>query len=423
MIRILQISDIHFLSCEEEDDQYSQLRQRLLDDIDNLVDTRGNIDVILVCGDVANTGQKEEYDKARSFFIELAKHCHCSLDCVFMVPGNHDVNRNNYKTAREVLRKALFDEKTNDDVLKNWRIKEPQALILAHAPFEDYREMALIFNSNDEVSQAIIAGELDFSKKKFYWQKNIGIEGGFNVNVFGMSTALISGSGDFVPEKGTGQKMFIPKCSYSIVTHKDEINILMLHHPMSHVMKGKDIEKKLDARFQVQLFGHTHKQSSDAKEVIKIYSGALQPEEVEGDEYVPIYNLMELHVDNGENYDKRLVVELYSRQGSDTGFVAYKNEKETLSVSIKEDNNWASTVKPTVKEEIEGKLETISELTRTINEINYTFMNMSGAKYIINKMYKGFYDPKFSDRTNRLRFLQRVKADNRYEELDKLIAK
>jgi 3',5'-cyclic AMP phosphodiesterase CpdA len=68
MIRILQISDIHFLSCEDEDDNYSQLRQRLLDDVDDLIGTRGDVDVILVCGDIANKGQREEYDKAHQFF-------------------------------------------------------------------------------------------------------------------------------------------------------------------------------------------------------------------------------------------------------------------------------------------------------------------------------------------------------------------
>ena len=98
-----------------------------------------------------------------------------------------------------------------------------------------------------------------------------------------------------------------------------------------------------------------------------------------------------------------------------------ENRKYTfIEIDGVDDTN---TVNHTVKKEIEGKPETTSKLTRTINEINYTFMNMVRAKFIINKMYRDFYNPKLSDRTNRLRFLQRVKVDNRYEELDKLIAK
>lgn len=424
MIRILQISDIHFLSCEDEDDKYSQLRQRLLDDVDDLTNTRGDVDVILVCGDIANKGQREEYDKAHLFFTDLAAHSHCNLDKIYIVPGNHDVNRNSHKTTRELLRKELFDEKTNDDTLSNWRNKEPLALVLAHTPFENYREMALIFNSNDDLAQAIIDGEQDLSKRKMYWTKEIGIEGGYHVNLFGMSTALISGEGDYVPEKDIGQKMFLPKCSFMIVAKKEDINISMMHHPMTYVLRGGIVEKALDNRFQIQLYGHTHKQSSDAKDVIKIYSGALQPEETEGDEYVPIYNLIEMRVDDTSD-GKKLVVDLYSRQGNDSGFIAYKKEKDTLSIPLKHENHWASTVPQRDNSENENKQkpQTTMPMKRSINEISYLFLNlsMSDAKKVMQKIYKDIYDTRLSDRINRLRFLQRVKKDNKYEELNKLI--
>ena len=424
MIRILQISDIHFLSCEDEDDKYSQLRQRLLDDVDDLVNTRGDVEVILVCGDIANKGQREEYDKAHQFFADLAVHSHCSLDRIYLVPGNHDVNWNSHKTTRELLRKELFDEKTNDEVLSKWRNEEPLALVLAHAPFENYREMALVFNSNDDLAKAIIDGEQDLSKRKMYWTKEIGQESGYHVNLYGMSTALISGSDDFVPEKGTGQKMFLPKCSFMIVAKEEDINISMMHHPMTHVLRGSAVEKALDNRFQIQLYGHTHKQSSNAKDVIKIYSGALQPEEEEGDEYVPIYNLIELHVGNTEA-GNRLVIDLYSRQGSDSGFIAYKKEKETLSVPLKHENHWADTVPHDdgSEENKQTTPQTTTAMKRTINEINYQFLTISPsiAKKVMLKMYKDSYDARLADRNNRLRFLQRVKKDNKYEDLDKLI--
>lgn len=422
MIRILQISDIHFLSCEDEDDKYSQLRQRLLDDIDDLVCTKGDIAVILVCGDIANKGQKDEYEKARTFFVELAEHSHCNLDHIFLVPGNHDVNRESHKTSRELLRKELFDEKTNDDTLTRWRKEEPLALMLAHSPFENYREMALIFDSNDELAQAIIDGENDLSKKKLYWRKFIGEEGNYKVNIVGMNTALISGSGDFNPEEGKGQKMFLPTYSYNLTRLKDEINISMMHHPMSHVLRGGTVERSLDSRFQIQLYGHTHKQSSVAKDVIKIYSGALQPDEVEGDDYVPIYNLIELYVDNTTS-GNRLVVDLYSRQGSDSGFVPYKKEKEVLSASLKQENQWAATVPQTNQGSNSQQIvkNTAVTMKRTINELNYLFLTKGNAKSIMQKM-GGSYDIRLSDKANRLRFLQWVRKEGKYEDLDKLIS-
>lgn len=334
------------------------------------------------------------------------------------------MNWNSHKTTRELLRKELFVEKNNDEILSKWRNEEPLALILAHAPFENYREMALVFNSNDDLAQAIIDGEQDLSKRKMYWKKEIGQENGYRVNLFGMNTALISGAGDFVPEKGTGQKMFLPKCSFMIVSKEDDINISMMHHPMTHVLRGGMVEKALDNRFQIQLYGHTHKQSSDAKDVIKIYSGALQPEEVEGDEYVPIYNLIEMRVDD-TNVGKKLVVDLYSRQGNDSGFIAYKREKETLSIPLKHENHWASTMFSQNDSENDNKQtpQATTLMKRTINEISYLFLNMntSIAKKVMLKLYKDSYDTRLSDRINRLRFLQRIKKDNKYDKLDKLI--
>lgn len=422
MIRILQISDIHFLSCEDEEDKYSQLRQRLLDDVDDLVDMRSDIDVILVCGDIANKGQKDEYKKAREFFKDLAEHCHCSLDHIFLVPGNHDVNWDSHKTSRELLRKELFDEKTNNDILTKWRKEEPLAMLLAHSPFENYREMALIFDSNDELAQAIIDGESDLSNKKFYWKKHIGEEGGFKINIVGMNTALISGNGDYVPEKASGQKMFLPTYSYNLTRMKNEVNISMMHHPMSHVLRGGIVERSLDSRFQIQLYGHTHKQSSVVKDVIKIYSGALQPDEVEGDEYVPIYNMFELHIDETDN-GKRLVVDLYSRQGNDSGFVPYKKVKETLSVSLKHENQWAKTVSQgdCAGNASQNVTNVATTMKRTVNELNYLFLMTGNAKGIMQKLNDGFYNKRLSDRTNRLRFLQWIRKEDKYEDLDKLI--
>lgn len=422
MIRILQISDIHFLNCEEEDDNYSQLRQRLLDDVDNLVGVRGAVEVILVCGDIANKGQKAEYVKARAFLEDLATHCHCSLDRVFLVPGNHDVDRSNHSFSRDFFRQVFFDKKANNDALKSFREKEPLALALAYAPFENYREMALVFDSNDELTQAIIDGEVNLSKKKLYWKKFIGSESGYDVHVIGINTALISGKDDFDLQNGTGQKMFLPKCSYQLKREKNEIYISMMHHPVTHILDGSNIEKKLDSRFQIQLYGHMHKQSSDVSNAIKIYSGSLQPGEPEEGEYVPIYNLLELYV-NDMGGKKRLTVDLYSRQGNDMGFVLYKQEKVPLSVSLEYNNQWAVTIPRSTggndtQQETTGTTVTMKH---TVNELNYLFLTISNAKSIMRKMYADHYDARLSDKINRLRFLQRVKKDNKYEELDKLI--
>lgn len=65
MIRLLQFSDIHFLYCDATEDEYAQMRQRFKEDLTHLKDRVGVIPYVLICGDIANKGQKLEFDKAR----------------------------------------------------------------------------------------------------------------------------------------------------------------------------------------------------------------------------------------------------------------------------------------------------------------------------------------------------------------------
>ena len=48
-------------------------------------------------GDIAKTGQEAEYVQAKSFFAELLKVLELPGERLFIVPGNHDVNRRKYR--------------------------------------------------------------------------------------------------------------------------------------------------------------------------------------------------------------------------------------------------------------------------------------------------------------------------------------
>ena len=67
MIRFLQISDLHFLCCNDSDDEYSQLRVRFEEDLRCLKEKVGVIPYLLICGDIANKGQKTEFEAAMNY--------------------------------------------------------------------------------------------------------------------------------------------------------------------------------------------------------------------------------------------------------------------------------------------------------------------------------------------------------------------
>ena len=72
MLRLLLLSDIHFLSLYEEMDPHAVVRKSFEKDLSDYRKAYGKIDHILVCGDIAYKGIKEEYAKARVFFEQLS---------------------------------------------------------------------------------------------------------------------------------------------------------------------------------------------------------------------------------------------------------------------------------------------------------------------------------------------------------------
>ena len=93
---LLHVSDIHFRApdCENPDlDPDRPYRTRMLQDARARIQSLGPVEAILVGGDIAFSGDPAEYKAALAWIKELAETCKCSLARVFVVPGNHDVDR------------------------------------------------------------------------------------------------------------------------------------------------------------------------------------------------------------------------------------------------------------------------------------------------------------------------------------------
>lgn len=95
-VTFLHLSDVHFqkqsdsIYCLERD-----LRNEMILDAQNVV-RRENLKPygIILCGDIAFSGQAEEYDIADSFIKDLVHKLNMEMGHVFCVPGNHDVDQN-----------------------------------------------------------------------------------------------------------------------------------------------------------------------------------------------------------------------------------------------------------------------------------------------------------------------------------------
>jgi len=107
-LRILHLSDLHERGPREAE---PWRRRRTLGDAwdRNLAELLqdGPVDLVCFSGDAADWGLPEEYEAATGFFEAILERLHVSRDRLFLVPGNHDINRKIESDAWQSLRMVL----------------------------------------------------------------------------------------------------------------------------------------------------------------------------------------------------------------------------------------------------------------------------------------------------------------------------
>ena len=110
MKNILHISDIHVSSTPAKGMSEYALKNLLLsltEDLKNLP----KVDTIFITGDIANSGIESEYKIfLEYFFTPLLTELNLDNSRAFIVPGNHDSNRQMWKKSDQILRVGLISD-------------------------------------------------------------------------------------------------------------------------------------------------------------------------------------------------------------------------------------------------------------------------------------------------------------------------
>ena len=86
-IRFLHVSDLHLGARQSG----QEIADRLVRDSAKVLNGRP-LDAIVICGDLANTADPEEYQTCWEFLDRLHKKAGLERDDIVLVPGNHDLN-------------------------------------------------------------------------------------------------------------------------------------------------------------------------------------------------------------------------------------------------------------------------------------------------------------------------------------------
>ena len=421
MLRLLLLSDIHFLALCEEMDPHCLFRKKFLEDVEDYRREIGAIDHILVCGDIACRGAAEEYEAADRFFEQLCEKVACKPEEIYIVPGNHDKDFTAPNAGlRHLIDAGLANEGVDSDKLFiDLLTKDFAQFKTLYHPFKAYQDFAVKKVSTEPLMTKCLddgcCEAYDNDRDKAYMATRLGSIGDYMVQLYAMNTSLNADRND-VNDFGKGHKLFLPKLSYNIHPEKEGcINIAMMHHPTANLANGEQVASVLDASFQIQIFGHLHKPVSDSRDCIHIHSGALQPPNDEKDEsvsYFSVYNILELDVINRQGKDilsVQLRVEQYDANRN--AFVEMQQESKHFDLPLKKHvNRW--------------KMDSnVNVLPATVTErtVKYKFLQLNNPKAIIDRMSS--YDENKSHNKNCVDFLSQMQAEHRLAELWKEINK
>lgn len=205
------------------------------------------VDAVFVTGDIANTGagrSPDEYERAETWLLEIGRAAGVSADRIFVVPGNHDVDRGADKDPdTKALIDALRDgSRSVDDALANTVDRGRLA-----ARQEKYVAFSRRFA---KVSDPL------------HWSLRIDAPSGLAVRVIGLNTALLAADDTDQGKLRVG----LGQIGSAFEAVKDgELVLVLGHHPLRDgwLADQAAIEPWIKRRAHAILTGHVHEADAE----------------------------------------------------------------------------------------------------------------------------------------------------------------
>ncbi|MBN1063618.1 metallophosphoesterase family protein [Clostridium botulinum] len=327
-ISFIHLSDIHFTkySGDKFDIDYD-LRNEIVRDIaKNAKVCLENIKGILVCGDIAFSGQESEYEKAKDFLKEICSVLSLSETEVYCVPGNHDVNQSvtHKGSVLHLLQREL--EKANE-------INEIDSKLCGY--FRDKDSNDILFK-HIETYNTKFAGKYgcNINIENPNWQVDFTLDDKRILRVYGLNSVVISNLDDH-KDKVNAKPMIIGK--YQIPKNEDGVIYMSLCHHPPECWKdpSNNVQKLINKRIPIQLYGHKHIQEiKKIEDSLIIGSGAMHPSRFE-DGWNPRYNWINIKTVK-KDCDEYLKIKIYQRILSPEGdkFIADINDFKEYSIKL-----------------------------------------------------------------------------------------
>lgn len=300
---ILNVSDIHFKEpqCLQPDtDPDLPYRTLMLQDLRGQVQKLGQVGAIVIVGDIAFKGDPAEYRVAEAWIRELVAATGCHLERVFVVPGNHDVDR-------RVIGKSLATRNAQNSIIRcnaqqregelRAQIEDAETGGALLKPLGAYNEFARAFNCQI------------YGPDHLYWKQDLDLGDEVKLRLYGLTSPVLSGPDGQDDAPG---RLYLSPLQTVFNPVENVVNVAVCHHPPDWFLDGDEVDEKICNRCALHLFGHRHRRRQTmTNEYVRINSGAINPDRREAN-WLPGYSLVDVQV-SGEGKARELIVDVSLR--------------------------------------------------------------------------------------------------------------
>lgn len=211
-------------------------------------------DIIIATGDVAQSGLPDEYEPATAFFNALLTAAKLDRSRLFVICGNHDVNR----TAAKGLQRSLTSEAESMDFFGP---DHPQHHFAKLTAFRDWYQG--YFGTIRQLRSRTTCETIETIEVR-----------GVRVTLLGINSALFCLDDHDYGQLWVGRRC-VDAAIEQIRKEDGDINVALIHHPLEwlHDAERRHIKEKLHGAVDVILRGHLHE--SEIEKVSTVDGGAL----------------------------------------------------------------------------------------------------------------------------------------------------
>ena len=249
----MHLSDLHALGENWEQDIVLDALCRDLPGLLERVDRRPQL--LFVTGDIASRGQRKEYDGAFSLLERVCEIAGIPREHVFMVPGNHDVDRGRIPGAAKRDHAGLL--KLDVHGLR----RAIDELVSDTETFGQLYGQRLTEYCHFTTRFLGTARAVDLDQP---WRSDVVVIAGIPVGIASLCTAWSCGSDDDRGKLLMGERQLRDMIG-ELEQAGAALRIALLHHPTSWLCEAEERELRglLRMHFDLILHGHTHDTAAD----------------------------------------------------------------------------------------------------------------------------------------------------------------